>query len=142
MGREQTLLRRIADRTQGAPRRAEPSTTEDVEALMESVQHDLARLLNSRHGMSECLPDYGLPALSDVTVGVGDHVQAMQDAIQTTIEKYEPRLRRVRVSRVVDEDEGRSLTFRVDAVLVGKSGEHRVWYQTSMAGGGQFDVEG
>ncbi len=142
MGREQSLLQRIARRDQVVPPRGQASAGEDVEALMESVRRHLARLINSRHGMNECLPDYGLPALTDLTVGVGDHVQIMQDAVQTAIQKYEPRLRRVRVSRVMDEDEGRSLAFRVDAVLVGKSGEHRVWYETSMSGEGQFDVEG
>ena len=142
MGREQTLLKRIAARTQAAPRRVQPSAAEDVEALMESVRQHLAVLLNSRHGMNECLPDYGLPALSDLTIGVGDYARTMQEAIQTTIQKYEPRLRRVRVSRVEDEDSGRSLAFRVDAVLVGRSGEYRAWYATSISGGGPLEVEG
>jgi type VI secretion system protein len=125
----------------GPERRDGPTATEDLEALMESVRRHLGRVLNSRHGMSECLPDYGLPALSDLTIGIGDYVQTVQEAVQTAIEKYEPRLRRVRVSRVADEEQGRTLAFRVDAVLVAGSGEHRVWYQTSLQGNGQFDVE-
>jgi type VI secretion system protein len=109
---------------------------------MESVRLNLERIINARQGMSECLPDYGLPALSDLIVGVNDYVQIMRDAIQTAIENYEPRLRNVRVSRVQDEDGGRTLAFRVDAVLVARSGEHRVWYETSITGDGQFDVTG
>ena len=142
MKREKTLLERIADRGGSIRRRSEPTATEDVDALMESVRRNLTRILNARHGMSECLPDYGLPALADLTVGIGDHVRTMQNALHTAIEKYEPRLRHVRVTRAVDDDEGRTLAFRVDAVLMGRSGEHRVWYQTSLGGNGQFDVEG
>ncbi len=143
LAREHTLLRRIADRSGGPQRAYQPTATEDLDVLMESVRQQLIRLLNARHGMSECLADYGLPALSDLMVGVGDHVQTVLDAIATTIEKYEPRLRRVRVTRVVDdESESQTLSFRVDAVLVGKSGEHRVWYQTSLDGSGQFAVDG
>ncbi len=100
----------------------------------------LGRLLNARHGMSEALPDYGLPALTDLTTGRTDYVHAVEEAIRTTIDKYEPRLRRVRVARVVDDELVHTLAFRVDAVLVSQSGEHRVWYQTEVSGAGEFDV--
>jgi type VI secretion system protein len=138
--REQTLLERIAAREEGGGRRQEARATEDLDALMDSVRVHLARLLNARQGMSEAQPDYGLPALSDLTIGVGDYVKKVRDSIQTAIEKYEPRLRRARVTLVTDEDQERMLAFRVDAVLVSRTGEHRVWYETSLAGDGQFDV--
>lgn len=141
MGRERMLLDRIAE--MGDRRRGgyEPSATENIDALMESVRRHLGRLLNSRHGMSEALPDYGLPALSDLTVGSGGYVQRVQEAIRVAIEKYEPRLRRVRVGRVTDEEEAHhSLSFRVEAILIGRSGEHRVCYETLVSGDGQFEV--
>ena len=140
MAREQMLLDRLASGSDPRPGGVAPSTTEDVEALMNSVRRHLARLLNARHGLSEALPDYGLPALTDLTIGSRDYVRAVQQAIQVAIEKYEPRLRRVRVSRIVDEDEPRVLAFRVDGILVGRSGEHRVFYETSMEGSGLFGV--
>lgn len=109
---------------------------------MESVRRQLRRLLNARHGMSQALPDYGLPALTDLTVGSGDYVQTVQEAIRVAVEKYEPRLRRVRVSAATsgDDDDRRTLAFRIDAVLVSESGEHRVWYQTALAGSQEFEV--
>lgn len=143
MGREQTLLDRLAalaDENRGG---LEPSATEDLEALMNSVRRQLLRLLNARHGACEAQPDYGLPALADLTIGTGDHVHTVQKAIQTTIEKYEPRLRRVRVSPVVDEEvpeSRRPLRFRIDAVLMGRTQQHRVYYETSIAGAGTFDI--
>ena len=140
MGRERMLLDRIAAGEGRGRDRYEPSTTEDVEALMDSVRRHLARLLNARHELSEAMPDYGLPALTDLTVEGGDYVQLIQDAVRVAIEKYEPRLRRVRVTRVVDEDARQTLSFRVDAVLVGQTGEHRVCYETAVTGSGQFDV--
>lgn len=141
MAREQTLLERFAVRESGRRSRFEPTTAENAEALMESVRKQLRRLLNARHGMSEAQPDYGLPAFTDLIIGSGDYVAAIQDAIRVAVEKYEPRLQRVRISRVVDDErDRRTLAFRIDAVLVGRAGEHRVWYQTSVAGNGQFDV--
>lgn len=141
MGREQTLLERIAGGESPRRSRFEPTAKEDAEALMESVRGSVRKLLNARHGMSEAQPNYGLPAFTDMIVSGGDYVLAIQEAIRTAIENYEPRLQRVRVSRVVDaEKDVRTLTFRIDGVLVGRSGEHRVWYQTSIAGNGQFEV--
>jgi predicted component of type VI protein secretion system len=66
----------------------------------------------------------------------------MQDAIRSTVEKYEPRLRRVRVTRQSDEDNGQKLVFRVDGVMAGQGGEQRVWYETSVAASGELRVVG
>ena len=139
MGREEMLLDRVARAGHAEGRRFE-SATEDLDALMTSVRRQLARLLNSRHGLCEAQPDYGLPALTDLVVGSSDYILAVQKAIQTAIEKYEPRLRRVRVTPVEDDEHGRSLAFRVDATLIGRTGEHRVCYETMMGGEGQFNV--
>ena len=141
MSREKTLLERIRTCHERRRSRYEPTATEDLDALMESVREHLARLLNARHGMSEGMPDYGLPALTDLTIGSGDYIESVQEAIRVAIEKYEPRLHRVRVSRVVDEEEPRhTLAFRIDAVLASQSGEHRVWYQTEVSGSGEYEV--
>lgn len=142
MAKEYSLLERLSGRSGRNRTRYEPTTGENLEALMESVRNHLAKLLNSRHGMSEALPDYGLPSLVDVVVDSGNYVQLVQDAIRSTVEKYEPRLKRVRVSRKEEEGNKQTLVFRVDAVLISKSGEHRVWYETSIRGTGKFDVAG
>ncbi len=140
MGRERTFLERIADRDVGGG----PTSDEDLGALMESVRRHLGRLLNSRHGMCQTLPDYGLPSLVDLTAGSGDQVQIVANALKATIERYEPRLRRVRVTQDLEEGAPQSgkLFFRVDAILICENGEHKVWYQTQFAGGGEFDVSG
>ncbi|MBI4716422.1 MAG: type VI secretion system baseplate subunit TssE [Planctomycetes bacterium] len=139
MPRERTLLERIARREGGETRR-DGSTAEDLNALMDSVRNNITHVLNSRQGMSECVPDYGLPAMSDMVAGHEDYVRQVQDAVRLAVEKYEPRLRRVRVSRLSDEEHAHTLAFRIDAVLPSRSGEHRVWYQTEITGAGQFFV--
>ena len=140
MGREKTLLQRLAAMEDSGRGRYESSATEDLDALMDSVRDHLGRLLNARHGMSEAMPDYGLPAMTDLTIGSGDYVQRVQEAVRVAIEKYEPRLRRVHVTRVDDEDSVHRLVFRVDAVLMSQTGEHRVCYETQVASSGRFDV--
>ncbi len=124
------------------PDRYDVTSEENPEALMASVKRHLTRLLNSRHGMSEALPDYGLPTLGDLLAGREESLRLVQDAIRLTIEKYEPRLRRVRVTQRVDESDARTLVFRVDAVMIGRGSEYSVWYETSFTPNGEFDVAG
>jgi len=142
MERERTFLQRLSQEKRLQSRG--PAADEDAQALMESVREHLNHLLNARHGMSEGMPDYGLPALTDLVAGSGDHANAVGTAIKNAIEKYEPRLRRVRVSCQRDEDPNhrQTLTFRIEAMLVGRRQEHRVWYETSLKGDGGFDVIG
>ncbi len=140
MAREMMLLDRLRKCGERTRARYEPSASEDLDLLMDSVRRNLARLLNARHGCCEALADYGLPALADITIGGGDYVRRVLDAIRVTIEKYEPRLQHVSVASVVDEDAKQTLSFRVDAVLVAQDGQHRVCYETSVSGSGQFAV--
>jgi type VI secretion system protein len=143
VGREQSLLDRIAASAAGrASGRYAATTEEDAEALMQSVQRNLIRLLNARHGMCEAAPDYGLPALTDMLAGSEEYLRRVQEAIRVAIEKYEPRLRRVRVTHQTDRGDERTLVFRVEAVMVGRAGEHRVWYETAFSPSGKFQVLG
>ncbi|HEY3245612.1 MAG TPA: type VI secretion system baseplate subunit TssE [Phycisphaerae bacterium] len=141
MWREQTLLDRIAASSGKSAGRYERTAQEDPDALIESVRRHLTRLLNARHEMSEALPEYGLPALTDVIIGTKDYVEIVRDAIRVAIEKFEPRLRRVRVMRInEDAASGHILSFRVEAMLVGRVVEYRVAYDTLLTGSGAIDV--
>lgn len=144
MAREQTLLDRLAavQSTGRSDRYGGSTVGEDLEALMESIRRNLRRLLNARQGMCEAAPDYGLPALTELIAGNQQYVQRVQDAIRTAIERYEPRLRRVRVSQHESSENRQTLVFRVDAAMIGKSGEHRVWYETEFTPTGEFHVAG
>lgn len=143
VAREHSLWQRIAtSRDEHTGGFASERTGEDPEALMESIRHHLTRLLNSRHGMCETLPDYGLPALSDLFATQEGGIQRAEQAVRNTIEKYEPRLRNVQVRRAEAEEGRQRLVFRIDAVMVGKAGRHRVWYETSFNAQGEANVFG
>ena len=83
MAREQMLLDRLAALGGTQQSRYHPTTEQDIDALIASVQRNLQRLLNARHGMSEALGDYGLPALTDLIVGSADYVEAVAASIKT-----------------------------------------------------------
>ncbi len=141
MAREHSLLERVA-RAEAAGARTGPAAGEDIDRLLASVQGNLTRLLNARHGMCAAVPDYGLPALSDLRAGRDINLRALEDAIRVCIEKYEPRLRRVRVSLRSDAGDVNTPVFRIEAILVGRGGEHGVWYETAVDPVGKLRVSG
>lgn len=65
--------------------------------LLVSVHDHLIRLLNARQGVLEHLPDYGLPDLDMFYRELPYSEQDIAFSVKQVIEKYEPRLRNVRV---------------------------------------------
>lgn len=65
--------------------------------LLNSVHDHLIRLLNARQGVLEHLPDYGLPDLDMFYRELPYSEQDIAFSVKQVIEKYEPRLRNVRV---------------------------------------------
>lgn len=139
MGSSESFLNRIAEGGGARSRSGE----ESLGVLMESVRRHLSQLLNSCQGMSEALPAYGLPSLVDLSLGMGLNPQVLADAVRATVEKYEPRLERVRVSWDSEQESaGRRPSYRLDAVLVGRHGRQRVWYEVTLSSNGRIAVTG
>jgi len=90
---ERTALHRHADR------------------IHESVLHHLKRLLRTREGECPSVPEFGVPALTDVNyAGRGDELRR---AIETAIRSFEPRLESVRV-KYLDPEENDPLKIRFE----------------------------
>lgn len=90
----------------------------DVARLRRSVLNHLRNMLNSRHGHAPAQPDYGIPDLNEFMYAFPESKEPMRQAIQTSIEKYEPRLKNVRATWVPDEDDPLNIRFEITARLV------------------------
>lgn len=115
-----TLLDRLTGVEAGPPAALAPAAGE--RRRLASILRNLDRVLNARACCSLAQPDLGTPPPSDLAVGDGDAVLRMQAAIATVIERYEPRLDRVRVALDQSEDDERALRFRVVARLISGPG--------------------
>lgn len=74
-----------------------------AERRVQSVVSHLRYLFNTRRGSLAHLPDYGLPDVADAYRDHADPGEPLRAALKEIIERYEPRLRRVRVeSRETD----------------------------------------
>ncbi len=84
-----------------------------------SIMDNLTRMFNSRRGSIAHLPDYGLPDITQVYRELPYSVEGLRKAIKEGVEKYEPRLRRVRVDHYKDDNPySMRITFILSAELL------------------------
>ncbi len=131
---ERALLERIAEPDAGR------RLALDTNRLRRSVLLHLRRILNSRHGHAPAQPDYGIPDLNEFMFSMPESIPPMQKAIQKSIEKYEPRLTRVKVTWAPDEDDRLNIRFEITARIRTDDKDVPIALTTSLGGGG-LDVE-
>ncbi|MGL4465286.1 MAG: type VI secretion system baseplate subunit TssE [Planctomycetia bacterium] len=98
-----------------------------VEHVLDTVRRDLEELLNTRRTMDEAeesLPEvrrsllaYGLPDLTTMPIATDRDRADLGRALKDILERFEPRLRDVRVTvkTIGTENFDRTLRFRIDA---------------------------
>lgn len=96
MERDRTLLERLANPDPPGSR----TTREDTGPLVDSVKRHLQRLLNTRQGQVLTQPEYGMPDITDCAEGAPEVLDRVRRAIKHSIEAFEPRLRRVKITHV------------------------------------------
>jgi len=104
------------------------SRGQSLSELQESVRRDLQDLLNTRQSATELYSDdtelsqsvlsYGLPDLTTLNPTVIDQRRLLQQTVEQTIRRFEPRLMEIRVTTAsVDPSTGRGLRLNVEALL-------------------------
>jgi type VI secretion system protein len=109
----------------------------ESEHLVLSIIGNLSRLFNTRRGAVAHLPDYGLPDISEIYRDMPDSVVELQDAIRLSVERYEPRLRRVRVDHERSDPYAMRLVFLLSGELHDR---RRVQFQTTFSSHELVDV--
>jgi type VI secretion system protein len=109
-------------------------------AAMHSVAAHLGKMLSTRAGSVQTLPDYGLPDLNDMRRSLHDSLQQARSAIERFIDAYEPRLSRVSVIPLPREQDPLTLRFAIDAVLEVEGFKRKVSFSAQVDGSGQVKV--
>lgn len=95
-----------------------------------SILDNLNRLFNTRRGSIDHLPDYGLPDITQVYRDLPYSVEGLRQSIKSAVERYEPRLRRVRVDHEKGDPYAMRITFILSAEMM--RGQ-KVQFQTTFA---------
>jgi len=84
-----------------------------AERRVRSIVSHLGYLFNTRRGSLPHLPSYGLPDVAEVYRDMPDSVEPLRSAVKEVIERYEPRLRRVRIESGKSDPHAMRLVFIV-----------------------------
>lgn len=120
---------------------ARRSSWQHEKAVTASVASHLAKMLSTRAGSVQALPDYGLPDLNDMRLSLHDSLQQARIAIERFIENYEPRLSRVRVISLPRDHDPLSLAFAVEGLLEADGFRQQVSFSARLDGSGQVRVQ-
>ena len=96
---------------------------------LRSILGNLGRLFNTRRGTLLHVPEFGLPDISNVSRAVPAEVESIRRAIREAVERFEPRLRRVRVDQDVSDQSSPYLVFLLSAEMAQLG---RVQFQTTI----------
>lgn len=136
--RERTLLERLEEPDPPGGRQVGI----DEELLRESIRRSLQRLLNSRHGGSPTAPDFGTPEFEELFRSGQTVDGSLAVKIAHTIEKYEPRLRDVRVGFVTEDGQLMRLRFDITAVMMADDEETPTVFRSLVETSGRVNVKG
>jgi len=102
--------------------------TEPEEQRVLSIIDNLKRLFDTRRDSIAHLPDYGLPDITQVYRDLPYSIEGLRQAVKDAVEKFEPRLRRVRVEHQKGDPYGMRIIFILTAELFNG---RRVQFQTT-----------
>lgn len=110
------------------------------ERLVASVAAHLSKMLSTRAGSVQTLPDYGLPDFNDSRRSLHDVLVDSCRAIETFVQRYEPRLSDVTVNMLEDES-SLKLKFRIQGMLFDGRKRYSVEFNAHLKANGQFVVQ-
>lgn len=102
-----------------------------------SICLHLTRLLNSRQGSLSHLPDYGLPDIAEIYRGLPYSINHLITAITKTIEKFEPRFKRVLVTHQPLDAHDSILYLQIQGHI---QGDKKIQFDTYFLSGGEARV--
>lgn len=129
----------LFERLAGVP--ASRKKLDDEAAITLSIADHLAKMLSTRAGSVQTLPDYGLPDLNDLNLSLHDSLQQSRTAIERFVEAYEPRLSEVRVVPLPRTHDPLNLSFTIEGMIDVGGMKREVSFAASLNGSGQVKIQ-
>ncbi|MBN2254116.1 MAG: type VI secretion system baseplate subunit TssE [Deltaproteobacteria bacterium] len=134
--RDERLLERIRNIELNPDRREGRDTGRRINSILNHLQ----RVLNTKQGSTPIADDYGIPDFTNMPGAFSTGAtQDMERIIKHVIERYEPRLAKVRATFKVQEDDVLALRFEIDARLADEN--IPVTFETVVDAGGKITIK-
>ncbi len=131
------LLQRLRSIAADPARRAK----HDVNRVTDSVLEHLQRILNTRQGNVPLADDYGVPDFTDLVLTYPGGVQDFEKSIKQTIQKFEPRLKGIRVRFVQEKDDPLAVRFHITGRLAVEDIKDPVFFESTVTSDGKIEVK-
>ena len=122
-----SLLDRLRDEDPGNSRETARAGYQVLRDIHDSVRRDLENLLNTRQRclawpedsdeLEGSVVGYGIPDLTGENLSSQNNRAKFLRSIEDAIRRFEPRFQSVKVTPVENENEDRTVHFRIDALL-------------------------
>ncbi len=133
---DERLLERIRNLESNPDIRVERSLSRKVNSIISHLQN----LLNTHQGSVLIADDYGIPDITNSHgEGITELTQRIENTLRQTILKYEPRLNKVQVKLLSENDDVLNMRFKLEAVLVDDN-TTPVILETVVTSGGKVDI--
>ncbi len=148
-----SLIDRLIDLEPSNRKEAANAQTQSFRQLKDSVRRDLEWLLNTRRTPAEPFVRakelwrssycYGLPDLTGLALHTAQARMELARMLETAIESFEPRLRKVTATAQTTAPGSRTLRFQIEAMLLTQPAPARVRFDTTLElTSGQYEVGG
>ena len=114
--------------------------TEEPAQMIRSIQEHLQRILNTRQGNAPIAEDFGVPDFTNFMSAFPDSQRTMERQVRQTIQKFEPRLKGVRVGFFPREDDPLTISFKITARLVLKDHKDPVSFESEVDSSGHIRI--
>ncbi len=131
---------RLLDRVRRLEKDPTRSSGQDARRVVDSILSHLQRILNTRQGSAQIADDFGIPDFTGLLHSIPESLRDIERAIRTVIQKYEPRLRAVRVSFIPNEDDALSLRFQIVARLATGDENNPVIFESMVDSDGKIRI--
>ena len=133
---DERLLERIRNLESNPDTRVERSLTRKINSIINHLQN----LLNTHQGNVLIADDYGIPDITNSHgEGITELTRRIENTLQQTILKYEPRLKNVRVELLSEKEDVLNMRFKLEAVLV-HDNTTPVILETVVSADGKVDI--
>ena len=136
--RENRLLNRLRMQEKGIS----GSFTEDPKQVILSVQGHLQQMLNTRWGSVPIADDFGIPDFTDILSSYPESVRDLERSLRQTIQKFEPRLKNVRVKFIPQEEGDLAVSFQISAKLNLERLKDSVIFESQLDSDGRISIKG
>lgn len=86
--------------------------------------------------------DYGVPDFTSLLEGYPISLRDFERSIRETIQKYEPRLKGVRVSFIASDEDLLSLSFQITGKLATEDHKDPVFFESVIGSDGKISIRG